>query len=64
MRDINGYGVGAMALELGMKIMRHRIIKDDEQLLTEALKEASEDSDIVVMSGAARREQRITAKKS
>lgn len=50
-RDINGYGVEAMALELGMRIMRRRIIRDDEQLLAEALREASKDSDIVVMSG-------------
>ncbi|WP_028830062.1 molybdopterin molybdotransferase MoeA [Proteocatella sphenisci] len=50
-RDINGYGVGAMALELGMNIMRHKIIKDDENMLITALKEASKDSDIVIISG-------------
>lgn len=50
-RDINGYGVSAMALELGMDIRRHKIIKDDESMLIAALREASKDSDIVIMSG-------------
>ncbi|MGB5822994.1 MAG: gephyrin-like molybdotransferase Glp [Proteocatella sp.] len=50
-RDINGYGISAMAQEMGMKLQRHRIIKDDEGMLKSALEEASRDSKIVVLSG-------------
>lgn len=50
-RDINGYGISAMARELGMKLQRHKIIKDDEDLLKAELRAASRDSKIVVLSG-------------
>lgn len=50
-RDINGYGISAMAKALGMKIQRHKIIKDNQDMLKSALEEARMDSNIVLLSG-------------
>lgn len=50
-RDINGYGISAMAKELGMKVVRQKILKDDEQLLKAELKAASLDSHMIILSG-------------
>ncbi|TCO77404.1 molybdopterin molybdotransferase MoeA [Marinisporobacter balticus] len=50
-RDINGYGVSAWIREKGGSIYRQEIIKDEVQALKEALKEALELSDAVILSG-------------
>ena len=50
-RDINGYGISAMAKELGMKVVHQKILKDDEQLLKAELKAASLDSHMIILSG-------------
>lgn len=50
-RDINGYGISAMAKELGMNVLRHKILKDDEEFLKKTLREASVDSHMIILSG-------------
>lgn len=50
-RDINGNVVKAMLNELGVVVVRHRIIEDTYEVLFEAVEKALADSDIVLLSG-------------
>ena len=50
-RDINTYSVMASAMKHGFEIVETKVIKDDEKLIEEAIREAMETSDMVVSSG-------------
>lgn len=50
-RDINTYALLAKAKNQGMQIRRTLVLKDEEALLTNSLKEALLDSDLVLISG-------------
>lgn len=50
-RDINTYSVMASAMKHGFEIVETKVIKDDEKLIEEAIREAMETSDMVVASG-------------
>ncbi len=50
-RDINTYTIAAAAEALGCRIIERVVVKDDQQLLTEVLRECYAKSDIVLLSG-------------
>lgn len=50
-RDINTYSVSASAIKHGLEIVETKVLKDDEAILEEAVREAMKTSDIVVASG-------------
>jgi molybdopterin molybdotransferase len=50
-RDINTLSLSALAMESGFQIIESQVIKDDEMQLEEAVRNAMEISDIVVLSG-------------
>ncbi|MGE5629898.1 MAG: gephyrin-like molybdotransferase Glp [Caulobacteraceae bacterium] len=50
-RDINTYTLSALAEELGGKVTKKAVIKDDFELLKKAIEEAAYGNDIVVVSG-------------
>lgn len=50
-RDINTYGIYAMAEKLGFQVLGHAVLKDERKLLFDTAKQAMAGSDIVVVSG-------------
>lgn len=50
-RDINTYGIYAMAEKLGFQVLGHAVLKDERKLLYDTAKQAMAGSDIVVVSG-------------
>ncbi len=50
-RDINTYGICAMAQKLGFEVTGCAVLKDERGLLFQTAAKAMEDSDIVVVSG-------------
>ena len=50
-RDINTYSVSAAATQLGFEVIDTKVLKDDEALIEDAVKEAMAVSDLVVVSG-------------
>lgn len=50
-RDINTYGLHALALKLNFRIQHETVLRDDRTLLKNTVKSFMPDSDIVVVSG-------------
>ncbi len=50
-RDINTYSVSAISRNHGFEIIDRKVLKDDEALLTETIRTAMQESDVVVCSG-------------
>jgi len=50
-RDINTYALEALAEKHGFSVVRTMVLKDDEELLKETVREAMKFSDMVVVSG-------------
>lgn len=50
-RDINTWSLKAYASQMGMQIMRTCVLRDEEELLLEAVRESERDSDLVLVSG-------------
>ena len=50
-RDINTYSVSAAAAKLGFEVIDTKVLKDDEKLIEDTIKEAMAKSDLVVVSG-------------
>lgn len=50
-RDINTYSVSAISRNHGFEIIDRKVLKDDEALLTETIRKAMQESDVVVCSG-------------
>ena len=50
-RDINTYSVSAISRNHGFEIIDRKVLKDDKDLLTETIKKAMAESDVVVCSG-------------
>lgn len=50
-RDINTYSVSAISMNNGFEIVERKVLKDDEAVLTETIRNAMQHSDIVVCSG-------------
>uniref|UniRef100_UPI003AB74184 molybdopterin molybdotransferase MoeA n=1 Tax=Eisenbergiella sp. TaxID=1924109 RepID=UPI003AB74184 len=50
-RDINTYGLHALALKLNFRIQHEAVLRDDRTLLKNTVKSFMPDSDIVVVSG-------------
>ena len=50
-RDINTYSVSAAAAGLGFEVIDTKVLKDNEKLIEDAIKEAMAKSDLVVVSG-------------
>lgn len=49
--DINTSGIQALAVQYGLAVSRTEVVKDDERLITGAVRKGMQDSDIVVISG-------------
>ncbi len=50
-RDVNTYSVSAAAAGLGFEVIDTKVLKDNEKLIEDAIKEAMAKSDLVVVSG-------------
>lgn len=50
-RDINTYSVSAISRNHGFKIVDRKVLKDDKELLTETIRKAMTESDVVICSG-------------
>ena len=50
-RDINTYSVSAISRNHGFEIIDRKVLKDDKELLTETIRKAMAESDVVVCSG-------------
>ena len=50
-RDVNSAGLAASAANAGFQVIRTALLADDEPLLEAAVREAAEDSDLVLVSG-------------
>jgi molybdopterin molybdotransferase len=50
-KDINTYTLAAMAKKIGLNVTDKLVVKDDKELLINALESALKNSDIVVLSG-------------
>lgn len=50
-RDINTYSISAISSENGFEIVDRKVLKDDKELLTETIRNAMKESDVVVCSG-------------
>lgn len=50
-RDINTYSLTALAKKHGFKVVRSLVLRDEEKLLKDTVKEAMKDSDMVIVSG-------------
>lgn len=50
-RDINTYSVSAAAVKLGFEVIDTKVLKDNEKLIEDTIKEAMAKSDLVVVSG-------------
>lgn len=50
-RDINTYTISAAAEAIGCSVINRMVVRDDEQLLRDALETCREESDIVFLSG-------------
>ncbi|MGB4588003.1 MAG: gephyrin-like molybdotransferase Glp [Clostridiaceae bacterium] len=61
--DINTYTLEALAKKHGFKVVRSLVLKDEEELLKNTVKEAMEDSDMVIVSGGSSQGKKdVTAK--
>ncbi len=50
-RDINSYSLYAQAIKHGLEVIEVKVLKDDEQLLKQAIIQAMEQSDLIIISG-------------
>jgi len=50
-RDINTYSVSSISRNHGFEIIDRKVLKDDKELLTETIRKAMAESDVVVCSG-------------
>lgn len=57
-RDINSYALEAKAVEHGMCVKRRLCLGDDEEILFQAVSEATRDSDVVILSGGSSKGER------
>lgn len=61
--DINTYALEALARKHGFRVVRSLVLKDEEKLLKETVREAMKDSDMVIVSGGSSQGKKdVTAK--
>ncbi len=61
--DINTYSLASLARQNGMIVNNKHIVKDDEQLLENTIKQSLKDSDIIIVSGGSSQGKKdVTAK--